>query len=111
MSMFLPETRTAIRRSPPSSPRGTHCRMLVAAPLHRGRYAHRLAVFCDGSSGDVDARLAQPVDDGVVREHVRRAFPFDHLTDAVSHRLGRVRLAAVGGGDRGGEKIFQLENA
>ena len=39
------------------------------------------------------------------------ALGVDHLLDAVTHRLGRMRLAAVGRGDRRGEEIFQLEDA
>src|SRR5262249_11429565 len=99
------------RGSGRSSPRRTHRRLLVAAPLHRGRYTHGLAVFCDGSPRDVDTRLAQLVDDRVVGQDVLRALRFDHLPDAVTHRFGRVGLAAVGGGDRRREEIFQLEYA
>src|SRR5690349_11061783 len=118
MSRFLPEMRNGMATVPfasqwssPASPRRAERRLLVAAPLDRGRDAHGLAVFCDGSPRDVDAGLAQLVDDGVVGEHVLRAFGFDHLTDAVAHRLSRVRLATVGGCDRRGEEIFQLEDA
>ena len=38
-------------------------------------------------------------------------FGVDQLLDAVAHRFGGMRLAAVRGRDRRGEKIFQLENA
>ena len=39
------------------------------------------------------------------------ALGIDQLLDAVAHRFGRMRLAAVGRRDRGGEEIFQLEDA
>ena len=39
------------------------------------------------------------------------ALGVDQLPDAVAHRLGRMRLAAVGGRDRRGEEIFQFEDA
>ena len=39
------------------------------------------------------------------------ALGVDQLLDAVAHRLGRMRLAAVGRRDRRGEEIFQFEDA
>src|SRR5256885_13956116 len=67
--------------------------VLFAAALHRRRYPHRFTVFCDGSPRDLDARLAQPLHDGIVGEHVLRTFGIDQLLDAMAHGFRRVRLA------------------
>ena len=37
--------------------------------------------------------------------------PIDHVPDAEAHRFGRMGVAAIVRSDRGGEKIFQLEQA
>src|SRR5437588_13047234 len=47
-------------------------RLLLAPPLHRRGDPHRLAIFRDRPAGDVDARHAQFLHDGVVGEHVLR---------------------------------------
>ena len=44
--------------------------LLFAPALHRRRDAHRLAVFRDRAPRDVDAGLAQDLDDRVVGQHV-----------------------------------------
>ena len=44
--------------------------MLVAPTLDRRRNAHRLAIFGDGAARNVDAGVAQLIDDGIVRQHV-----------------------------------------
>jgi hypothetical protein len=69
--------------------------LLFAAALHRGGNAHRLAIFRDGAARDVDAGLAQLLDDGVVRQDVARLLRIDQLADAVADGFRRVRLAAV----------------
>src|SRR6266436_2105202 len=68
-SIFLPETRncmTDLRCYVRSSGDRAERRLLFPSPLHGGRNSHRLAVFCDGSPGDVDPRLTQLLDDGIV---------------------------------------------
>src|SRR5215467_13314413 len=91
---------------------GSGDRVLLLAPaLHRRRDLHRLTVFRDGAARDVDTSGAQPLDDGVVGQHAVRRLVLDELTDAVAHRLGGMRLAAVGGRDRGRKEIFELEDA
>src|ERR1700724_2117758 len=88
-----------------------HRRLLLAPALHRRRYAHRLAILGDGAAGDLDSRAAQPFHDGVVREHATRALGIDELLDSVTDRLRGMGFAAVGGRDRRGKKVLQLENA
>ena len=85
--------------------------LLFAPALHRRRNPQRIAVFGDGAPGDVDARAAQHLDDGVVGQNVGRAFRVDQLLDAMAHRFGGMRIAAVGRRDRGGEEILQFEDA
>src|ERR1700687_2937282 len=53
-------------------------------------------------------RRAISFHDGVVGQNHRGVFGIDQLLDVVTHRLGRMGLAAVGRRDRGGEEIFQL---
>ena len=69
--------------------------LLGAPPLHRGRNPHRFAVFGNCPARDIDARLAQLFHDGVIREHVAAVLGVDQLPDAVAHRLGGMRFAAV----------------
>src|SRR5437868_4302161 len=57
--------------------------VFFAAALHRGRYPHRLPVFRDGAPRDLDARLAQPLHEGVVGQDVLGALGIDQLLDAV----------------------------
>ena len=71
--------------------------------------SHRFAIFGDGAARDIDAVGSQQRDDAVVGENLRRLLVLDHLADAVAHGFGRVRLGAVNRLNRGGEKIFQLE--
>src|SRR5207249_3476325 len=70
-------------------------RLLLAPPLDRRRYPHSLTVFCDSAPCDVDAGFTQPFHDGVVRKNILRAFGVDELLDAMAHRFGRMRLAAI----------------
>src|SRR6202171_2532639 len=85
-----------------------HRSLLLAPALHRGRYAHRLAIFGDGAARDLDSSAAQPFHDGVVREHRPRALGIDELLDSVADRLRGMGFAAVGSRDRRGKEIFQL---
>ena len=41
-------------------------RLLFPAPLHGGGDVHRLAIFGDGTAGDIDTALFQIVDDIIV---------------------------------------------
>ena len=83
--------------------------MLVAATLDRRRNSHGLAVFRDRAAGDIDAGRAQLLHDGVVGQDLARVFGLDQLLDMVANGFGGMRLATVGGCNRGGEKIFQFE--
>src|SRR3954453_13459746 len=117
MSRFFPETRngmTCLRSPGPTltaridrSPRqrgkarGLRCECLLLAPaLNRRGYPHRLPVFCNRPARNVDAGLAQPVDDRIVGEHVACDFGIDELLDPMPHRFRGMRLAAVRCGDR-----------
>src|SRR5665213_776074 len=84
--------------------------LLFAAPLHRRGNAHGLAVFRDRAPRDVDAGLAQLLDDGIVGQNDGRVFGVDQLLDAVPHRFGGMRLAAMRGRDCRCKEVFQLEN-
>src|SRR6266568_514265 len=130
MSIFLPETRNGMidlrapvplayaeiwpglrrRQMASASKRRMHRGLLLAPALHRGRDAHRLPILGDGAPGDLDSGPAQFFFDRVVREHLARALGLDEPLDAVTDRLGGMGFAAVGGRDRRGEEIFQLEN-
>ena len=68
-------------------------------------------IFGDRAAGDVDIDRLELGDDGVVGEHVVGGLLVDHLLDAEAHRFGRMRLAAARRRDRGGEEIFQFEDA
>src|SRR5688572_3325287 len=70
-------------------------RLLVPSPLHRGWDAQRVAVLGDRAPRDVDARVAQEFDDGVVGQDVGGAFPIDQLLDAMAHSFSRMCVAAV----------------
>src|SRR5271170_2649078 len=85
--------------------------LFLAPALHRRRNPHRFAVFCDRAPRDLDAGLAQFFHDGVVGQNVDRGLGVDHLLDAMPHRFRGVRFAAMRRRDRGGEEIFQLEDA
>src|SRR5579862_932603 len=88
-------TRSPLRERAASSRSGSctlpcsvrNCALLLATPLHRGGDPHGLAVFRDGPAGDVDAGLAQFLDDGIVREHAGRGLGIDQLLDAVPYGL------------------------
>jgi len=86
-------------------------RLLLSPPLHRGRYAHGFAIFRNRAAGDVDTGFPQLLDDRIVGQYAGGAFAVDQLLNAVTYRLGRMSFAAMGGGNRLGEEIFQLENA
>src|SRR3954469_2260692 len=122
MSRFFPDMRNDIvrlrssrcsglllryeeRRPASTRPSGLGAgeRLLLAPALHRGRDAHRFAVFCNRSPRNVDAGLAQPFHDGIVGQHLGGTFGFDQLFDAVAHRFGRMGFAAVGGRYRRGK--------
>src|SRR5437868_14003559 len=49
---------------------GSRGGVLFAPALYRGWYPHRLAVFRHSTACDIDARLAQPLHDGVVGQNV-----------------------------------------
>src|SRR5215469_13642632 len=80
--------------------------LFLPPSLHRGRNAHCFAIFRHRPPRDVDAGLAELVDNGVVGEHVAWAFGVDQLLDPMAHRLGGMRFPAMGGGDRRSEEIF-----
>src|SRR5712691_5609362 len=81
---------------------------LIPAALHRRGDAHRIAVFCDRATGDVDTGLLQQFDDTLVREGAVRWFSVDQAADAMAHRFGRVRPVSVRGWDRRREEIFEF---
>src|SRR5579863_1571737 len=80
---------------------------LFAAALHRGRDAHHVAILRHRAPGDVDALLLQQFDDALVGQRFAGRLAVDHALDAEAHRLGRMRVAAVGRRDRGSEEILQ----
>src|SRR5215470_13260662 len=82
-------------QSPIRSGKSIHVRdiagsLLVAAPLDRRWNSHRLAVFGDGSACNVDAGIAQVLDNCIVRHNVVHGFRVDELLDAVSHGFCRM---------------------
>src|SRR3954462_15440977 len=78
-------------------------RELVAAALNRGRDAHGLPVLGYGAARDLYSGLAQPLNDGVVRQHAVGALGVDQMLDAVAHRFSRMGIAAIGRRNRRGE--------
>src|SRR5690242_1498126 len=62
--------------------------LLLAAALHRGGDAQRLAVLRDRAARDVDAVLLEDLDDLLVGEHVVDRLAVDQRLDAEAHRLG-----------------------
>ena len=80
-------------RAVPTPGSDTRRHLLLAAALHRGRNAQRLAIFGDGAAGDVDAVALQVFDELVVGQHRLRHFRVDELADAVAHGFGGMRLA------------------
>src|ERR1700730_14919542 len=89
--------------------RATSTPRLHAPAFHGGGDFQAFAVFGDRAPGDVDIGVLQPDDNCVVGQNLRRPFMVDHLTDLEPHRFARMRVAAVMCGDRGREKIFELE--
>src|SRR5579859_7309211 len=81
---------------------------LLAAALHRGAEPHRLAIFGDRATRDVEATFAQQIDQRVVGEDRVRPLLGDQLADMALHSLCRGGLAAVGRLDCAGEEIFEL---
>ena len=67
--------------------------------------AHRFAVFRDRAAGNINAGFAQSFHDGIVGEDRSWRLRIDQLLDVVADRLRRMRLAAVGRRNRGGENI------
>src|SRR5208283_3753260 len=72
--------------APPPILSGDRGGLLLPPSLHRGWNAHGLAIFRHRPPRDVDACLAQLVDDGIVGQHVAGALGIDQLPDAVAHR-------------------------
>src|SRR5262245_55568620 len=90
---------------------GVRRRELVPPPFDRGGDAQGFTIFGHRPPGDIDARISQLVHDGIVGQYGRHALAIDHLADAVTYRLGRVRLLARCTGDGGREEILHLEGA
>src|SRR4051794_13593393 len=70
----------------------------LAPALHRRWNAHRLAIFCYRSAGNVDARFLEFLDNRIVGKNGLGALGIDQLLDPVPHGLGRMRVAAIGRG-------------
>src|SRR5690606_38971954 len=83
-----------------------------AAADNRGGDVHALPVLGDSAPRDIDPLLLlQHLGNGVVGQDVAYRFCLDQLADAVAHRLGRVLIATIAGGDGGGEEVLHLEQA
>src|SRR5579883_3155529 len=83
--------------------------ILFASTLNRRSNSQLLAIFCYRPPGDVYAVALQHVDDRVVGQNFARTFRVDDSLDPMTNGFGRERGSAVGALDRGGEKVFQLE--
>src|SRR5262245_34478929 len=80
---------TTAPQSPIRNHKSIHVRdidrsLLIAAALDRGRNSHGFAVFGDGSARNIDAGLAQVLNNRIVRHNVVYGFRVDELFDAIS---------------------------
>ena len=103
-----PQTSTASNSS--RRCRRAEGRGLQLSSFDGRRDLQAVAVFCDGAPCDDNMRLAQALDDHIVRQNVAGVFFIDHLADALADGLGRMRLARVGRDGRRKE-ILHLEKA
>ena len=90
----------------------SHARQrFLAAALDRTAKADCLAVLGHRAPGEIEAALAQEIDQRIVGKDRLGILRLDQLADRRLDRLGRDRPVAIRRGNTRGEKVLEFERA